>query len=101
MDKRRRVPRQSAGWPGQCAIETDPPDDWRACQVEDISVLGAGVVVADVPFVGLHGKKLTVRVAAPTGGSVSLAFVGVVRNVTVQSSQGVRIGIEFTGLSEM
>jgi PilZ domain len=100
MERRRRVPRQSAGWRGQCRIATDPPDVWRDCLVQDISVLGAGVLLADAPFVGLHEKQLAVRVAPPDCGSVSLTFVGTVRNVNVHPAQGVRIGIEFSGLSE-
>ncbi len=101
VEKRRRVPRQAAGWQGQCAVGTDPDLGWEDCRVVDISVLGAAVLVGDAPMSDLAGKTLTVRVAPLTGGSVSLTFVGAVRNVTARVGTGMRIGIEFVGLSEM
>ena len=81
--------------------EPTPTSGGRIAGVVDISVLGAAVLVGDAPMSDLAGKTLTVRVAPLTGGSVSLTFVGAVRNVTARVGTGMRIGIEFVGLSEM
>src|ERR1039458_8890531 len=39
--KRRRLPRQEAQWHGKYTIESGPSGVWGACEILDISILGA------------------------------------------------------------
>ncbi len=113
-ERRRRVPRQEAGWPGYCGIDDDPESAWYECRVVDISVLGAGIEVYDPgkPLLGagieifgpagddLIGHKITVDAHTSSGGSVSIRFTGMIRNTKPGPNGGLRAGIEFLGLSE-
>ena len=98
VEYRRRVPRQKTGWPGRCRVEDVAGEIWVDCQVADISVIGAGLVIADRLPSGLVGRRLAVEVSAP-GGSVSVRLVGEVRNVSALPDGATRAGIEFEGLS--
>ena len=97
---RRRVPRQGAGWPGSYRLEDDPESEWGECQILDVSVFGAGIEIFGPVQDDLVGHKITVDARTSDGGSASLRFVGVVRNVRPGPSGQIRTGIEFSGLSE-
>jgi hypothetical protein len=61
--------------------------------------MGSGVeLYGDTPLDPLH-HRLVVDVGESAEGSVGLRIEGEVRNVTLGNSGGVRIGIEFGGLS--
>ncbi len=98
--RRRRVPRQVAGWFGKCIVEDDPGASWSECRVIDISIIGAGLEVFGFVYSDLVGRRLTVEVQAPTGASVSVRFTGEIKNAGVVPNGGVRLGLEFLGLSE-
>ncbi len=98
--RRRRVPRQDAGWFGKCLVEGDPGAAWYECRVIDVSIIGAGLEVFGVPDRDLIGRRMTVEVQAPTGASVSVRFVGVINNAGAVPGGGVRFGMEFAGLSK-
>lgn len=66
----------------------------------DISVIGVGVEVFATLAPDLVGRRVTVDVEAPVGGSVSLHMVGEVRNVSAGASGGTRLGMAFVELSE-
>jgi hypothetical protein len=96
---RRRLPRHSAGWPG-CYVFNDPTVEVGTCRVIDISRMGAGIeVFGDTPLDPI-GQYLSVDVACPTGGSVGIHLEGEVRNVALGETGGVRVGLEFIGISE-
>ena len=113
-ERRRRVPRQEAGWPGYCGFDDDPESAWYECQVLDISILGAGVEVYDPgqAVLGarleifdpdeddLIGHKITAEAQATGGGSVSIRFTGTIRDVHPGPKGSIRVGIEFLGLSD-
>jgi PilZ domain len=110
--KRRRVPRQEAGWPGKCGFEDDPETAWYECMVLDISILGAGLEIydPDQPILGaefdpdgtsLIGHRVTVDAHTAGGGSVSIRFTGIIRNVRSGPLGTIRAGVEFLGLSEV
>jgi hypothetical protein len=68
--------------------------------VIDISVLGIGLeLFGDVPE-ELIGHRLSVKIQAPVGESVSLQLVGVVRNADPTADGCIRAGLEFVDLSE-
>jgi hypothetical protein len=62
MTYSRRVKRLRAGWDGICRIEGDPAD--RHCQVDDISMLGAGVTFAHPAPSELAGRRISIDVPA-------------------------------------
>jgi hypothetical protein len=69
------------------------------CRIVDISEGGAGIeAFGDMPDDPV-GSRLQVNVPCP-GGSTGLKMEGVVRNVDSGRSGGVRLGIEFAGLSD-
>ncbi len=102
MERRRRVPRQVAGWTGKYCIEGDDPEAWYECHVLDISVIGVGIElfgpVSDPD--GLLGRRVVVEANTPTGASLSLRAQGEVRNVREGSRGGTRVGLEFVDLTE-
>ena len=99
MEQRRRVSRQTASWAGFCHIEGESPAGWRDCEVVDISPLGLGVTFNHPEPWELVGRRIAVD--APTiGSSVNLRLEGEIRNAMPASEGGVRVGIEFVGLSE-
>jgi hypothetical protein len=99
-ERRRRVPRTSAGWPGRYRFEQDPVNEWGECEVIDISLIGAGLeLMGDVPPVPV-GVRIVVEVATPAGSSVTLRLAGETRNVAPGSGGGIRVGIEFIDLSD-
>ena len=98
---RRRLPRQLADWPGTYHFDNDAEVATDTCRVMDISRMGVGVeVYGDTP-VDPIGHRLAADVRGPAGGSIGLHMEGRVRNVTLGSSGGVRLGIEFIGLTDI
>jgi len=99
VEKRRRVPRQEAGWPGKCKLSEGADSVWRECQVLDISILGAGIQVSQ-PLRGNLGQKIMVDAHPLDGESIGIQFIGTVRYVTPWSEMRFRVGIQFADLSE-
>jgi hypothetical protein len=98
--RRRKVPRQAAGWFAKCRLESEPETTtWSHCQVLDVSTVGAGVEILGVVGHSLIGERLVVEVQAPTGATFSVRFVGMVMNAGAVPHGGVRLGLEFVGLS--
>jgi hypothetical protein len=97
---RRRVPRQPAGWIAKCCLEGDPEQRWSECVVIDISTIGAGVEVFGRADHRLVGRRLIVEVHAPSGATFSVRFVGEIRNAGVVPGGGLRLGMQFVGLSK-
>jgi len=100
MERRRRVPRVSAGWLGKYRVEDDPQSDWGECQLIDISIVGVGLELFGVVPDDLIGHQLAVEVHTPVGASVSIRLVGEVRNSGPGPEGGTRAGMEFVDLSE-
>ena len=78
--RRRRVPRQPAGWFGKCIVDDDKGASWSECRVIDVSIIGAGIELYGFVHRDLVGRHVTVEVQAPTGASVSVCFTGEVMN---------------------
>lgn len=98
--RRRRIPREDAGWPGRYRFEGDARGEWGNCRVIDISLLGVGIeLFGSVPSNAI-GRRVTVEVETPAGASVLLQLAGVCRHTSPGREGGTRTGIEFTGLSE-
>jgi hypothetical protein len=47
------------------------------------------------------GRHLVVEVQGPAGGSVRIAMEGTVRHIQPLANTGVRVGVEFTGLTDL
>lgn len=100
MDFRRRVPRHAAGWAGSCHIDGEPADEQRECRVLDISDLGLAILLQHPEGAQLVGRRISVE--SPTAGaSVSIRLEGDVRYGIPVGDDGVRLGIEFVGLTEL
>ena len=102
---RRRVPRiPTTSWSGRYIIEDDPASEWKECRVLDISVLGVGLELFPTDSDGasglLVGHRLVILVQAPVGESISVRLMGTVKNVGSGTQGGIRVGLEFVGLSD-
>lgn len=102
MERRRRLPRQAAGWAGKYCVEGDDPEAWHPCHVLDISVVGVGVELFGPVSHSqdLLGRRVVVEVETPTGASLSIRARGEVRNVSSGPEGGTRVGMEFVDLTE-
>ena len=99
VSRRRRVPRQSTSWFGHYRLGDAP--EWGDCEVVDVSVIGIGAFISSLGSgVNLVGKRVTIEVRAAAGGSVSLQLFGEIRHVQRMPDGRLRIGAEFSGLSE-
>jgi hypothetical protein len=99
MEYRRRTSRQAASWAAFCHIEGESPSGWRDCEVIDISPLGLGVTFHHPQPWELVGRRISVDAPA-IGSSVNIRLEGEIRNAAPSMEGGVRVGIEFVGLSE-
>jgi PilZ domain len=103
MERRRRVPRQTAGWTGKYCIEGDETEAWYECRVLDISVIGVGVELfgsIPQPASSLLGRRVVVEAHTPAGASLSIRARGEVRNVSPGAEGGTRAGMEFIELTD-
>lgn len=101
MEQRRRVPRQGACWFGRYTLESDRRGTWHECLVVDISVLGVGLHLDGAIPKELIGQWLEVEVHVPASASVNIRLKGEVRHAAHDVRGGARIGIEFSGLSDI
>jgi hypothetical protein len=99
-ERRRRLPREVAGWRGRFKYKGQPAGCSKECRVIDISLIGAGLELLGTVPEDLLGRELSVVVETPAGASIKLKLKGVVRYIGAGRSGGTRVGIEFTGLSE-
>lgn len=102
MEYRRRVPRQYAGWTGRYYIEDAGTEEWHGCRILDISLIGLGLELFGPPLGedDLAGRRLVVESNTPAGASLTIRARGEVRNVTVGTNGGTRVGVELVDLSE-
>ncbi|HLG68466.1 MAG TPA: PilZ domain-containing protein [Acidimicrobiales bacterium] len=99
LQLRRRVPRQRVRWHGRCRVEGAAAAAWTECDVVDISVIGAGVLVTGPMPGDIDGQLLAVEVETPEG-SVSIRVVGEVRYAVPVAGSATRVGMQFANLSE-
>jgi hypothetical protein len=104
---RRRLPRQEAHWIGKYTIEGGPSGVWGACEVLDISILGAGFELFEDPQHlfpttegDLVGNRVLVEVQTLAGASITLQMVGEIRYRTEGKRGGIRVGVQFSNLSD-
>jgi hypothetical protein len=81
-------------------IEGVPGGAWGACEVVDISVLGAGLELFKVGPLPLVGCQILVEVHTPAGASINVQMLGEIRYSIEGVHGGTRVGIEFANLSE-
>jgi hypothetical protein len=96
-ERRRRLPRQATDGPGQYTLDGGT---FAACEVLDISILGAGLELFEPPADELMGRQITVEVETPAGASITLRMTGQIRNVAAGPKGGTRVGTQFADLSE-
>jgi len=96
-ERRRRLPRQEADWPGRYTLDGET---WGICEVLDISILGTGIEIVAPPAGELIGRQITVEVETPAGASITLRMTGEIRNVAIGPKGGTRVGTQFADLSE-
>jgi hypothetical protein len=99
---RRRLPRQKTDWLATYTIEGVPGRLWGACEVLDISILGAGIWLSEAPRPedDLIGRPILVEVQAPAGASITLQMLGEIRYTEAGPRGGTRVGVEFLHLSD-
>src|SRR5271156_5566037 len=96
---RRAVAREHAGWSGTYGMKPVRTVRRGDCIIANISVLGAGLELLGTTGDDILGCRLVVEIVAP--GSVALRLSGDIKYVNPGSQGGVRVGIEFAGLSEV
>lgn len=96
---RRRVPRQLAGWSGNCMMEGEPDAERRECRVVDISMLGLGLILQHPSPSTLVGSRVSVEVSA-VDDRVNIRLEGIVRHANVTPGGAVRVGVEFDDESD-
>jgi hypothetical protein len=99
MENRRRTDRQQAGWVGSCKLAGEPFAEWSDCRVIDISMLGVGITFDHPEPSDLPGRLISVNLPADAG-SINVRLEGEIKNAAPTMGGGVRVGIEFVGLSE-
>jgi hypothetical protein len=97
-ERRRRVPRLEAVWPGRYVFKDDPSSAWRECRILDLSVLGARLEIFESVPGDLVGREITVEFQTPGAAKVS-RMMAVIRNVGSGSEGGIAVGIQFGELS--
>ena len=95
VELRRRVPRQGVTWFGKCFID-GRFGSWE-CRVVDVSILGVGLELFGPPPRDVIGGRILADV---DHGSISLQLRGIVRHTASGSEGGLRVGLEFTDLSD-
>jgi hypothetical protein len=102
VELRRRSPRvQVKGWHGRCRVVGAGAAEWTECELANISLIGAGLDLwTDCPT-DITGSQLVMELVPPTGESVAVRLSGRVSRTSVESAFHVRVGIEFTDLSEV
>lgn len=98
---RRRAPRAYAErWPAKYLFEEDESSGWQNCVVLDVSNLGIGLELFGDAHPVLIGRTIQVEVDLGDTNSISVRVRGEVRNLGPGRHGGVRVGVEFTELSE-
>jgi hypothetical protein len=87
---RRRLPRQFTDWRGRYLIEDDRDELWRGCRVIDISTAGAGLELLETSAEVIAGHRILLAVL----------LRGELRNVGPGKGNGLRVGVQFTDLTE-
>jgi c-di-GMP-binding flagellar brake protein YcgR len=102
--KRRRAPRVGTlGWIGRYVVDDDPDTDWYQCELLDLSILGAGLVLFPFPprqAESLIGRVLIVEVHPEAGDSIHVGIKGRAVFTERRSDGFLRVGLEFEDLSE-
>jgi len=87
---RRRLPRQFTDWRGRYLVEDGPDEQWRGCRVIDISTAGAGLELLETSADEVAGHNILLAVL----------LRGELRNLGPGKNNGLRVGIQFTDLTE-
>lgn len=91
MDEiRRLLPRQFTDWQGRYVFEDDPDQQWHPCRIVDVSSAGAGLELAETEAVEKKGSRLLLAVHLRCE----------VRNIGPGREHAMRVGVEFTDLTE-
>jgi hypothetical protein len=99
MDLRKDTIRRAADWPAFYRFEGDACVIVGPCRVVNISQAGAGIeVFGDIP-IDATGRPITVDVSAH--GTLDLQLEGVVRNIVLGASGGLRLGLEFIAVPDL
>ncbi len=92
----RRVLRREVDWTTRYMLEGNRDQGWRECRVLDVSRGGAGVELSDTTLEEARAHRVVLEFEAPPA---VLRLRGEVRHVGPGSDGGVRVGLQFTGLS--
>jgi len=99
MDYRRRAERQPTAWAGFCHIAGESPSMWRDCEVIDISMFGLGITFHHPQPWELVNRRIVVDISA-IGDAVNIRLEGEIKDAAFTLEGDIRVGLEFTGLSE-
>jgi len=99
VDNRRRIHRQPIGWAASYQMADEVALSWRDCRVVDISMLGMGITLARCESSDLVGRLISVNLPG-AASSVNVRLEGEIKSAVPTINRRLRIGIEFTELSE-
>ena len=72
---------------------------WRDCKVIDISMFGLGITLRHPQPWELVNRRIVVDIAA-IGDAVNIRLEGEIKDAAFTLEGDIRVGLEFTGLSE-
>jgi hypothetical protein len=92
----RRVLRREVEWRTKYQLEGSRDQDWRECLVLDVSRGGAGLVLYDTTVDEARTYRVVLAVEVPRA---TLRLRGEVRHASPTDDGGLRVGVQFAGLS--
>ncbi len=87
---RRLIPRLVVDWRGVMKLDQDPHELWRDCRVTDISSAGAALELVNTLVEEVKGDSLL----------LAIHMRAQVRHVGSTNDNRLRMGTEFTGLTD-
>jgi hypothetical protein len=79
-------------------LEGRSDKSWRECHVLDVSRSGAGVELFDATQEAMRGQRVVLEMEVPPA---VLRLRGEVRHISPGVNGGLRVGLQFTGLSAL
>ena len=99
MEYRRRAEREPTAWAGFCHIAGESPRCGAIARSSTVSMFGLGITFHHPQPWELVHRRIVVDISA-IGDAVNIRLEGEIRDAAFTLEGDIRVGLEFTGLSE-